>query len=407
MQKILKNFYKNNFVFLGKEKLSKLSILAIIFLDIVVLMIIYQGISFQTSVVTTPSTKFPYECRDILSNSSLEDFNSYIYLDYRYDSKYQEIKNLEIDTRCNVLYQKIAQIQKDINIEDYKNKDTQNYEKERKLKDEMNYLKANYNTILFEQISNQKSDDSIIEGNLTAKNIKEKYKNLNSELDNIIKNKENLLTQFKNEKLIKDLILYLEENKSQILNDITKSEKYYYIKHELIILVFLFPLVGLFFYLMKRNLSNEKYVPYIIFKNILLVSLIPTIQSIYYLVDIFIPKIFVEKLLMFFYTLDIPFIVYYFVIAIFVFIFIFIIIKLQNRFREENEKLKNNNISFIEAYNKNICSNCKNRVDYIRMNYCPSCQKQLKIKCETCNSSTILGLKFCNNCGKDLIITNS
>ena len=271
----------------------------------------------------------------------------------------------------------------------------------------MNYLKANYNTILFEQISNQKSDNSIIEGNLTAKNIKEKYKNLNSELDNIIKNKENLLTQFKNEKLIKDLMLYLEENKTQILNDIIKSEKYYDIEYELIILAFLFPLVGLFFYLMKRNLSNEKYVPYIIFKNILLVSLIPTIQSIYYLVDIFIPKIFVEKLLMFFYTLDIPFVAYYIVISIFVLIFIFIVIKLQDRFRKESEKLKNNNISFIEAYNKNICSNCKNRVDYIRMNYCPSCQKQLKVKCEICSNYTIFSLNSCNNCGNNLNMEKS
>ena len=91
----MKKFFQKNFVYNGKEKLSKLSILAIIFLDIFILSVIYQGIDFQTKVINTPEAKFPYECRDVLTyDTAIEDFNNYLYGDgYNYDSKYQDIKD--------------------------------------------------------------------------------------------------------------------------------------------------------------------------------------------------------------------------------------------------------------------------------------------------------------------------
>lgn len=400
----MKKFFQKNFVYNGKEKLSKLSILAIIFLDIFILSVIYQGIDFQTKVINTPEAKFPYECRDVLTyDTAIEDFNNYLYGDgYNYDSKYQDIKDLEVDNRCNLIFEKISLIKKEINIDDLKKRSEELYTKEYSLIDQISYIKSNYNTVLFEKISVQKSDKSIIKGNINSENIKQKYDLLNKEIEKLSKEKENLNSEFKDNNLIKDLVLYLQTNKKEILDDISKSEKYYYVKQELIVLLFLIPLVVLFFYLMKRYLLKEKYILYIIFKNILLITLIPTLISILNLINLFIPKIFVEKLLMFFYSLEIPFIVYYIFIALFILIFIFIVSKLQKRYKEENEKLTNNSISFVEAYNKSICGKCKNRVDYENMNYCPCCQNQLKIKCKICDKEIIKNMEFCFSCGNKI-----
>lgn len=400
MKNQIKNFYMSNFIFKGKEKLSKLTILAIIFLDIFVLSTLYQGINFQTRVINNPITKYPYECRDILSSSqSLEDFNSYLYNSYNYASNYQNIKDLEVDERCNLIFEKIDLIKKNVNIESFKKLNQEIYKKEYDITDQLSYIKQNYDTILFEKMSEQKSDKSIIKGNLSTENIKDKYDLLNIELEKLAKQKENLNLEFKENSLIKDFISYLDLNKNQILDDINKSEKYYYVKQELVTLIFLIPLILLFFYLMKKYLIKEKYILYIIFKNILLITSIPTIISILSLINIFIPKIFIEKLLMFFYSLEIPFVVYYLAIGLFILVFIFIIIKLQKRFKEENEKLKNNQITKIESFNRNLCNKCANRVDYSIMNYCPCCQNQLKIECNSCNNLTIKGLDFCIHCG--------
>ncbi|MDY3200791.1 MAG: ABC transporter permease [Arcobacter sp.] len=403
MKNFIKSFYTNNFIYKGKEKLSKLTILALIILDIFVLSTLFQGIDFQTKVINNPNTKFPYDCQDVITySSSMDDFNSYLYNNYNYDSKYQNIKDLEVDERCNTIFDKVELIKNKIDIKNLKKQNEELNNKSYNLSNQLTYLKDNYNTILFEKMSEQEIDKSIIKGEVSAENIKEKYELLTKELESIDEEKEKLSNEFKEENLVKDLISYLDLNKDTILIDIEKAQKFYSIKYELVILLFLIPLVAIFFYLMKRYLHKDRYILYIIFKNILIVTLIPTFISFFSLINIFIPKIFIEKILMFFYSLEIPFIVYYLAIAIAVLIFIFIIIKIQKRFKEDNEKLKNNNISIIDAYNKNICIKCGNRVDFTLMNYCPCCQNQLKIECKSCHTNTIKGLDYCSNCGSNI-----
>lgn len=403
MKNFIKNFYTSNFVFKAKEKLSKLTILAIIFLDIFVISIIYQGIDFQTRIINIPSTKYPYDCRDIFySTSSIEHFNNYIYNNYNYETKYQDIKDLEVDERCNQVTQKIQLIKNEIDIDIFKTKNNELYNNENNINDKIYYIKQNYNTVLFEKISEQKSDKSIIKDNLSSENIKEKYDLLLLDLEKIKKEKEELENKFKNHNLIKDFSLFLNLNKNQILEDIQKAERNYYIKKEFVILAFLIPLIILFFYMMKRNLLREKYILYIIFKNILIITLVPTFISLLSVINIFIPKIFLEKLVMFFYTLEIPFIVYYFVIGIFILFFIFIIMKIQKRFREQNEKMKSNALTNIEAFNKNICVDCGNRVDYNIMNFCPCCKNQLRIDCNSCGNKRIKNLSYCYNCAENI-----
>ncbi|BAK72846.1 hypothetical protein [Arcobacter sp. L] len=403
MKNQIKNFFSNNFVYKGKEKLSKLTILSLIILNILVLFILDKGIDFQTRVLNNPMTKFPYDCRDIFTyNLNVDDFNNYIYNAQNYNSKYQNIKDLELDSRCSLIFEKISLIKNNIDIKSLKKKNEELSNKSYELNNQISYLKDNYNTILFEKMSEQEINKSIIKGEVSAENIKEKYELLTKELESIDKEKEKLSNEFKEENLVKDLISYLALNKDTILIDIEKAQKFYSIKYELVILLFLIPLVAIFFYLMKRYLHKDKYILYIIFKNILIVTLIPTFISFFSLINIFIPKIFLEKVLMFFYSLEIPFIVYYLAIAIAVLIFIFIIIKIQKKFKEDNEKLKNNNISIIDAYNKNICIKCGNRVDFTIMNYCPCCQNQLKIECKSCHTNTIKGLDYCSNCGSNI-----
>ena len=79
----------------------------------------------------------------------------------------------------------------------------------------------------------QKSDKPIIKGNITSENIKQKYDLLNKEIEKLSKEKENLKLEFKNNSLVQDLVSYLEINKEKILKDISKSEKYYYVKRRI------------------------------------------------------------------------------------------------------------------------------------------------------------------------------
>ena len=407
MKEFIKKFYKNNFVYNGTEKLSKLTIFFIILLDILIYSTLNLGIDFQTRVLNSPTVNFPYKCRDVINSTNIDDFNSYFYSkdsynNYYYDDNYQEIKDSLIDNRCFITNTKIEEVKKEHDIKELIKTQNELLNSENKINNELYYIKENYNTVLFEKLSSQNTDKSIIKDNLTSQNVKEKYETYEKQLAKIQKEKEDFYKTFSDSKSIKDLIVYINDNKQQINDDITKSNKAYSLKIELVTLLFLFPLVFGFFYLMKRYLAKEKYILYVMFKNIFIISLIPTLVSIFCLIYEFLPKIFLEKLMQFFYELEIPFIVYYFVIIVFVFIFGFLIIKVQKRYKENNNKLKNNSISKIESYNKNICNNCGNNVDFKTMNFCPCCQNQLKTECSSCHHKTVKGLSYCSNCGKNI-----
>ena len=399
MKEFIKKFYSNNFVYNGKEKLSKLTVTFIAILNVFIFITLGLGIDYQIKVLTHPTITFPYECREIANSRNIDDFNEYFYS----NENYEEINKKEIDSRCNdILTNKINNVKTEHDIKLLKLNENQLIKNENKINEELNYIKDNYNTVLFEKLSSQSIDKSIVKDNLSSQNIKEKYKLYENQLEEIKIEKEKLYNKFKDSKSVQDLLIYSDENKKQINIDIERLYKEYELKTQLVTLAFLLPLVFAFFYLMKRYLTKEKYILYIMFKNILVVTLIPTFISVFTLIYTLLPKIFIHTVVEFFYNIEIPFVVYYFAIALFIIIFGFTIIKLQKRFKEQSSKFKNNTITKIESFNTNTCNNCGNRVDYNTMDFCPSCQNQLRIKCNTCNEKTINGLTYCFNCGNNI-----
>ena len=408
MKEFIKKFYSNNFVYNGKEKLSKLTIMFIAILNIFIFITIGLGIDFQVKVLNSPTVTYPYKCRDVLNNNDISDFRQYFYTkekydDYYYEENYQGIKDLQEDSRCVLLKEKINLVKKEHNIKELISSSNKLLNNQSKIDSELSYIKENYNTVLFEKMSSQTQDKSIIKDDLSTQNIKEKHDAYIKELEKIKEEIEQLNNNFSKSKSVEELVSFVSTNKEQINQDIESMNKAYSIKRELVTLAFLLPLVLVFFYMMKTYLTKERYILYILFKNILIVSLIPTVISMISLVYELLPKIFIEKVLRFFYEIEIPFIVYYFVITIFIFIFGYLIIKLQKKFKEENNRLKNNSITKVESYNKNICNNCGNRVDFNTMNFCPCCQNKLKVECDSCHHMTIKGLDYCSNCGKSVI----
>jgi len=399
MKNLIKNFYSKNFVYKGKEKLSKLTILFIFFLNVFIFITIGLGIDFQIKVLNNPKVTFSSTCRAIINSKNVDDFNSYFYLSKNHNNKYQNIKNQELDKRCTTLiYTKLKNVNIEHNIKILRENQKRINNNLNKVSNELSYLRENYNTVLFEKISSQESSKSIIKDNISSENIKSKYNLYLKNNEKLKKEKEELLKQFKNSNSVNELLSFIKDNKKQIKEDYRNLSKSYAIKKELITLLFLFPLLISSFYIMKRYLINEKYTLYIMFKNIMIVIFIPSIISLLSLIYILMPKIFIERVLSFFYELEVPFIVYYLVITLLVVIFGYLIVKIQKRYRESLKQLENNSISKIESFNKSICNKCFNKVDYFKMNFCPNCQNELKIKCNNCQNETIKGLNFCINC---------
>lgn len=351
MKEKIKNLYsilsfkeKSNVI-----KLTKLSIIMLIILDIFVSYTIVTGISYQSKIIDNPNLIYSQNCINNIKHINYS--NNYLSLKNYNNHQYQ--KYVKEDSSTN-------SICKEIN-----NK----------------ILKIKESGIVYESLDKYEQTHKVIYNN------REKIED----------EKNKIKVNFENHILIKDLISYINNNKNLLLvyeNEIQK----YKLKTTIIEIIFTIPLIVIFFILMNKYNNNGNYVKYIINKNLLIVSSIPLVLNIIILIYNLIPQVLLKKIINILYNINLPIIVYYLITLILIVVITFLIIKVQNKRKTNIEN--NKKINFIEFYNKNICANCNNKVNYIEMNYCPNCLNQLSSNCLNCEKKIIIGTKGCYNCGK-------
>ncbi len=399
------------------EKLTRWSLVFIIILDIFVYTAIEMGIRFQTATLNNPETKITYQCRNIVKNPTL--IQDYSWYEYRQTGKknypnnnliyadgttagsqqvIRDIRHKELDTRCLELQNRIEGIAHSKELSTVKSSIETLQKSFEKYKTDLRYIQNNYNTVLFEKIAQQQESKSILEMDLESKNVKEKYDDLQQKIASTQKNIEDLKVKFSSHALVSGLFEFATQQKEAILKDYETAMSQYFLKKTGIVVLFLLPIVGLFYWQMNVQNIKRNYTKYIIFKNIFVIGmvflLINTIRIIYN----YIPHVFIQNVLMFFYSIQIPFIAYYLLLALGIVLFSFVILKLQSATKNK----KRTTITFIDSYKLNKCDACGVKVDYTQMNFCPNCRNRLKIKCEKCGHFTIAKLDFCSFCSEKI-----
>lgn len=208
MKESFKNFYKNNFVFKGKEKLSKLTIVFIVLLDLFVFSILQMGVDFQVKILNNPYNSYSSTCKNIVTSSKIDSLNSYYYTnENRY--KYNSIQKQDISNNCKELISLIDNIKKQHNIKELrKTKKLLNKELS-SVNTQINFYRENYNTSLFENIQTQNKKELNSEVKNKYNSYLTKRKELTDKINQIDKN-------FASSKSVKKLSSYINENKELI-----------------------------------------------------------------------------------------------------------------------------------------------------------------------------------------------
>ena len=162
-----------------------------------------EGLDFQTNFVSHPNNIYSSKCSSII-NSNTNDFNSYSYrkdndfYDNYNNNEYRkfETKKDLLDDRCKIIDIKINEVLSENNIDELRTQDQELFANINKLEDELNYLRNNYNTVLFEKIATQDLDKSIIDGKINSENIKQKYDALTKNYEILKEQKESLKNNF-------------------------------------------------------------------------------------------------------------------------------------------------------------------------------------------------------------------
>lgn len=345
MQKI-RSFYDENFVFKRKSKLSKLTILFILVLNLFIFITMYIGIDFYTKILNTPISYFPRQCQNILLSNKIYDFNSYF---YRYTNS--GIDKNKIDNRCNnIISKKLVNIRKKHNINELIKEDSIFDKKYAFIKTKIKDLYYKHGKLILSEYDVLIYENNTLSLDYDLKEIKEiklEHDFYKKELLLIKEGKRKLYESFKDSTEMIEFMEYTKDNKNSILQDYNNLLTKYELKKELTGITFKIPPLLIVFFMMQKYLRRRNYILFCMFKSVLYSMSIPIVISTLVFFYMLIPENLFTNFINVLNEIEIHFLVYYFAIAIFLLTFGFIIEKLQLRQRKKVKNCKSNNISKV------------------------------------------------------------
>lgn len=389
------------------------SLFFIICLDIFVLFNLFQGLYFQQKEIVKPTEIIPYSCQSIINydknrfnynnleyfnykysliNYALYKNNYYVNNTYKYSSEFiNTTKNDLIFDKCKLLYDEALKLYENKSLQALESKINDKESLISTLRNEIFRYNNNYDTMLLEDIANQRDDLSIIDGK--SHNVKSKINENNKKIEALEIEITNLENEITDKAISVNFINLVNKHKEEISNKLENLNFWYPLEKLIKQVIFILPLTLLFFFIYRRNLKKENSVYTLIFSHLFLVSLIPVfIKTLELLLDI-LPFHFLRDVLILLETLGIIAVFNYLVIFISIIVAIIMIYFLQ-KYIFSSEKIWSKRIE------QKKCWNCGKKRVFVDELFCNFCGKENLVKCENCGSLKIKHAKHCNKCGK-------
>ncbi len=401
--------FKNNLTHIGKkEPIHFLSFFVLIALDIFVLSNIFIGLDMQTQQMNAPHEVVPYQCKNLLSEYNTQNekiyfiensLNTNFYYDDTVQNKYASAVDIIEENNKNKIHPKCLEVfydVKDLNkiFLNTKLLEIQNLELANNQLSTKNYKNTReYDTMLLEDIAHQKEEYSITA--LDSKTIKKDIEKNKQIISKNNKKIDILKKEILSDSSVINLFTTIKNNKEEILSDLEKLEFWFPLEKWGAQMIFLIPLVILFFVLFSGNFSNKYPIAKLLFSHLFVVTLIPLFSKIFFVLLDVLPFHFFSDLLDLLEALNL--------IAIFsyVLIFIGIIITLSIVYFFQRKLFSPEN-TWRKRLAKNQCWSCGTQkiMGFEKEKYCTFCGEEQCEKCEKCEYQKIKKSEFCNNCGK-------
>ena len=387
------NETKKRLTLLDDQPLGKAALVIILFLDIFILISIFNGLNEHTRQLSTPDEYVPSSCREIvinrhwnatnrsdnLSQIITSSSNSY----YRPDAKKKEQHPV-----CAPYTNLLDQIQNDkalTGIFEDRNK----LEREaRELQRAIDSLKGTYDTSLLETIAKQNNQTKV---SATKEEFQHKTNALNDLKTRIAVLDQTIDSNAKIKQLWEGLQGIQDQDRQTLLTDLRALNFWYPVKKLAMQMLFLLPLLAVFYAWNSVSIKNNRGLQVLVSAHLVGISFIPilckTLETVY---DI-IPKKLLKRLIDLLESLKLVAIWHYLVMALAVAAALFLIYIFQKKLFSR-EKLIERRIT------KNECQQCGKHLP-VGAQACPFCGFAQFKSCRNCNKMMHVHGKYCQLCG--------
>ncbi len=387
------------------EPLSGFSLVIIIFLDIFVLIALFQGLSAQTASFTAPSDIIPYNCQNIAIDTEnysesqkidqlLSQAKTYQYDDYSGYSSATTVGNhpKDLHTECLKIQNLFSKMTSDTDFYKLLDERDQIMNRASSVESDISRLKGTYDTVLLEKIANQPKTESISE--TSAGNIKQDLQKRTDELSSIRAEEKANLALIEQNTNLQGILTYLTPELAKILrNTLNRLEFYYPLKRLGVELLFLIPLFLIVWFWNNSSIRRENDTQSLVSSHLLVVIFIPIFYKICEGILEIIPERLLQALMKFLQDLQIMMLWYYFLILLAIGIALAAIYFLQKKVFNRKRLLEKR----VEGNECQFCGKHLREGDI----HCPFCGENQFRKCGKCKEETYRELPICRKCGKE------
>jgi hypothetical protein len=389
----------------SSEPLSGFSLVIILFLDVFVLVTIFQGLSDQTASFTTPTDIIPYNCQALAidtENSSQEQKIEQILSqsrNYQYENQYSMSPYgtsagnhpKDLHPECAKLETLFAEMRKDAYFYELLDQRQQILNRRSTVQSEIDRLKGSYDTVLLEKTANQPKEDSISE--TSAGTIKDDVQKRTDELVKLLLEERKNMARISENRNLQGILAHMTpELAKNLRSTLSRLEFYYPLKRLAIELLFLIPLFLIVLIWNNHSIKRENWAQSLVSSHLLVVIFIPIFWKICEGILEIIPKRLLQAIMKFLQDLQILMFWYYFLILLAIGVALLAIYFLQ-------KKIFNKKRLIEKRVERSECQYCGKRLREWD-EHCPFCGESQFRKCTLCNNQTYRELPLCRKCGK-------
>lgn len=380
---------------LDDQPLGKAALVIIIFLDIFILVSIFNGLDAHTKQLSSPDAYIPNTCREIVINrqwsptNRTDNLSQIIISSSNSYYRHEETKR-ERHPVCAPYVDLVDQIKNDKALtgifEDRNKSDREAKELQRAIDN----LKGAYDTSLLETIAREQESPTKVDA--SKKDFQEKASALNTLKTRLALLEQTINGDAKVKLLWEKLQGLQEQDRQKLIADLRTLNYCYPVKKLGMQMVFLLPLFVVFYTWNNTSVRKSRGLQTLVSSHLLGISCIPILCKIIETVYDIIPKKLLKKLIDLLESLKLVAIWHYLIIALAVAAALFLIYIFQKKLFSR-EKLIERRISNGE------CQQCGKHLP-AGSQACPFCGFSQFKTCSNCDSPMHVHGKYCRECGQ-------
>jgi len=386
---------------LDDHPIGKAALTVVLFLDLFILISIFQGLADHTRQLASPSKIVPQHCRDIVIDENWNENNRlfriarivsnsrgrYFYADDRYPVE-------EEHPICMSISVLIQSIEGDKTIADNLSGFLRLRTQTSQLKTELERVSGAYDTSLLGVIAKQRSGSDNSHSRSTA-SLKIQVSELTNNLNALIHDEASLKLALEQNQHINTLFKVIESSsesdREELLAELRNLNFWYPVKRLGMEMIFLLPLAFIFYLWNAKSISANRPYQSLVSSHLLAIVFIPVLFKVMELVYDILPKKLLAHIFAFLEAFKLVAIWHYSMMIAAILAALGLIYFLQKKIFSQ-EKIVQKRIT------KGLCQNCGIRLP-ASSPACPLCGFNQYKACDHCSKPTYVFGKYCKECG--------